>query len=71
MALNPERGVLNTEERAKWAEGFLSDRNVKVTKGQYYASFVLETNQKTIEDVRREALGKLTKEEINALGLNE
>lgn len=60
---------LSGEERVKWARQFLSGRDVSVSRGQYYASFVIKTNKKTVEDIRNDALSKLTKEEIEALGI--
>lgn len=72
VSLNIDSGTwdLDNKERASWARKFLSDRDVEVLEGQYYASFVLKTKRKTVKDIRREALNKLTEEELDALGLN-
>ena len=71
VSLDVDSGTwdLNSNERAFWARKFLSNRDVEVLPGQYYASFILKTGKKTAEDIKKEAMDKLTKEEIEALGL--
>lgn len=60
---------LNDNELVWFWESLMRERDVRVRKGIGFNVVTLSSGRKTIEDIRKEALAKLSKEEKIALGL--
>lgn len=61
-------GMKDKELISFWEE-MMKNRNVTVRKGRGYNVVTLTSNRRTVEDIRQEALAKLTEKERAALGL--
>lgn len=62
---------MNDSELVWFWEEIMKTRDVKVQKGIGFNVVTLSSGRKTIDDIRKEALAKLSKEEKIALGLEE
>lgn len=62
---------MKPDERKEYAQKLFdyNKRNVFITNGTSYASFTINTDAEDIEDKKKKILSKLSKEEIELLGI--
>ena len=69
LDINSETWNMKDNELVHFWQSMMKNRDVNVRKGMGHNVVILTSGRRTVEDIRKEALAKLTAEERLALGL--